>query len=109
MQLRSSPSLQAQSHVRPDTTSLGGFYSVIKPKWICVLAILGAVMPAVSFGQEGAASSDSEAIAAASRAFSAAYVRNDTAALGEVYSDSAVLYPPNRELVDRAAIQRYFA
>ena len=51
---------------------------------------------------------DSLAIVEASRAFSAAYVRNDTAALGQVYSDSAVLLPPNREVRGRAAIQRYF-
>lgn len=74
-----------------------------------VFAFLGCVTPVMSFAQAGAASSDSAAIAAASRAFSAAYVRNDTAALGRVYSDSAVLYPPNREIAGRAAIQRYFA
>jgi len=35
-------------------------------------------------------------------------VRNDTAALGQVYSDTAVLFPPGREIRGRAAIQRYF-
>jgi ketosteroid isomerase-like protein len=52
---------------------------------------------------------DSLAIAAAGKAFSEAYVRNDTAALGRVYSDSAVLLPPNNEIRGRTAIQRYFA
>lgn len=52
---------------------------------------------------------DSLAIVAASRAFSAAYERNDTAALGQVYADSAVLVPPGREVRGRAAIQQYFA
>ena len=52
---------------------------------------------------------DSLAIVAASRAFSAAYVGNDTAALGQVYADSGVLHPPGREVRGRAAIQRYFA
>jgi ketosteroid isomerase-like protein len=52
---------------------------------------------------------DSVAIVTASRAFSAAYVRNDTTALGLVYADSAVLLPPNREIRGRAAIRRYFA
>ncbi len=66
------------------------------------------VIPAIAVAQTGRAA-DSTAIAAASRAFSAAYVRNDTAALGRIYSDSAVLLPPNREIRGRAAIQSYFA
>lgn len=45
----------------------------------------------------------------ASHAFSAAYVANDTAALGQVYADSGVLLPPGREIRGRAAIQRYFS
>jgi ketosteroid isomerase-like protein len=72
-------------------------------------ACLGLMVPSVAVAQSTGASSDSAAIAAASRAFSAAYVRNDTAALGRIYSDSAVLLPPNREIRGRAAIQRYFA
>ncbi len=52
---------------------------------------------------------DRAAIGVASRAFSAAYVANDTAALGQVYADSGVLLPPGREVRGRAAIQRYFA
>ncbi len=56
-----------------------------------------------------AAADDRAAIAAASRAFSAAYVRNDTAALGQLYADSAVVLPPGREVRGRAAIQRLFA
>lgn len=52
---------------------------------------------------------DSLAIVAASRAFSAAYERNDTAALAQVYADSGVLLPPGREVRGRAAIQQYFA
>jgi len=72
-------------------------------------ACLGLMVPSVAVAQSTGASSDSAAIAAASRAFSAAYVRNDTAALGRIYSDSAVLLPPNREIRGRAAIQRDFA
>lgn len=56
-----------------------------------------------------AVADDRAAIAAASRAFSAAYLRNDTAALGQLYADSGVLLPPGREIRGRAAIQRYFA
>lgn len=51
---------------------------------------------------------DRAAIAAQARAFSAAYVANDTAALGALYADSAVLMPPGRSVRGRAAIQRYF-
>jgi len=49
------------------------------------------------------------AIAGASAAFSAAYVRNDMAALGELYTEDAVLLPPGREIRGREAIRRYFA
>ena len=70
---------------------------------------LGFAVPTAAAAQAGAVARDSVAIVEASRAFSAAYVRNDTAALGQIYSDSAVLLPPNREIRGRAAIQRYFA
>lgn len=75
------------------------------------LGLLASLLtpPAVTNAQTNRAVADSAAIAAASRAFSAAYVRNDTSALGQIYSDSALLLPPNRELRGRAAIQRYFA
>jgi ketosteroid isomerase-like protein len=75
--------------------------------WLAASA--GLMLPAAAGAQAIRATRDSIAIAEASRAFSAAYVRNDTAALGRVYSDSAVLLPPNREIRGRAAIQRYFA
>jgi len=75
---------------------------------ICASAVIGSLQPVAATGQSGAAS-DSARIAEASRAFSDAYVRNDTTALGQVYSDTAVLYPPHREIVGRAAIRRYFA
>lgn len=55
-----------------------------------------------------ASDSDRVAIGAAARAFSAAYVSDDTASLGQLYADSAVLLPPNREVRGRPAIQRYF-
>jgi uncharacterized protein (TIGR02246 family) len=42
-------------------------------------------------------------------AFSQAYVKNDMAALGEVYAEDAVILPPGREIRGREAIQRYFA
>jgi ketosteroid isomerase-like protein len=64
--------------------------------------------PLAASAQARDARSDSLAIAAASRAFSEAYVHNDTAALGRIYADSAVLLPPNRTVTGRAAIRRYF-
>lgn len=50
-----------------------------------------------------------EAITAASRSFSAAYVAGDTAAIRALYTDDAVLLPPGREVRGRDAIVRYFA
>lgn len=49
------------------------------------------------------------AIAAASRAFSEAYVRGDTATIRQLYTEDAVLLPPDREVRGRDAIVRYFA
>jgi ketosteroid isomerase-like protein len=52
---------------------------------------------------------DSTAIAAAARAFSAAYLRNDTLALASAYVDSAIAFPPGRrEVVGPAAIGHLF-
>lgn len=48
-------------------------------------------------------------IEAASREFSAATVRGDTAVIGSLYTDSAYLYPPGRKIHGRQAIKRYFA
>jgi len=71
------------------------------------LVVLALVAAAPAPAQES--ETDSLAIVAASRSFSAAYVANDSIALGQVYSDSAMLLPPNRDLEGRQAIQRYFA
>lgn len=75
--------------------------------WVALGLAVG--VPAAGPAQTGGTHADSLAIVAASRAFSAAYVANDTPALGRLYADSAVLLPPNREIRGRAAIQRYFA
>lgn len=48
-------------------------------------------------------------IEAASRAFSDAYVRGDTAAIGRLYTENAVLLPPGRRVEGRQAIKAYFA
>lgn len=82
---------------------------MLETRALCLGLLAAVITPAAARAQGRRTVSDSAAIAAASRAFSAAYVRNDTAALGGIYSDSAVLLPPNREIRGRAAIQRYFA
>jgi ketosteroid isomerase-like protein len=48
------------------------------------------------------------AILAASRAFSAAYVRNDSAALADAYTADAVVLPPGRTIRGREAAAKYF-
>lgn len=57
----------------------------------------------VAQGQD-AAEADRNAVIAASRAFSAAYVRNDAAAVGQAYTQDAVLMPPGREIRGDTAI-----
>ena len=52
---------------------------------------------------------DSTQIAAASRSFSEAYVRGDTAAIRALYTVDGVLLPPGREVRGRDGIARYFA
>jgi len=74
-----------------------------------LVTIASAAARSEACAQSGAANPDSLAILAAGKEFSSAYVSNDTAALGRVYSDSAVLLPPNNEIRGRTAIQRYFA
>lgn len=48
-------------------------------------------------------------IAAASRAFSQAYVSGDTATIRQLYTPEAMLLPPDREVRGPDAIARYFA
>ncbi len=77
-------------------------------RFVGVTAAATVMLTALAHAQSAQAR-DSLAIVAGGAAFSSAYVRNDTAALGRVYSDSAVLLPPNNEIRGRTAIQRYFA
>ena len=74
-----------------------------------VLAWLVATLAVPASALAQSADPNLAAIMRASRVFSAAYVANDTAALGRVYTDSAVLLPSDREVRGRPAIQRYFA
>lgn len=72
-----------------------------------------AVVLSTGCAREAAPSSiahaaDSAAIAAASRAFSDAYVGGDTARLADLYTDDALVLPPGQTVQGRGAIQRYF-
>lgn len=71
---------------------------------VCLLLLMCACSE-VGRDQSGMKS----AIENASRAFSAACVRGDTAAIGQLYTDSAYLMPPGRTIRGRDAIKRYFA
>lgn len=72
--------------------------------WTVLLSAVACAPRAVTAQQEGAA-----AIAAASRAFSDAYVGGDTATIRTLYTPDAVLLPPGREVRGGDAIVRYFA
>jgi len=80
----------------------------MRPVFILVAAA-SLTTPALLHAQASRdAAADREAIASAGRAFSAAYVANDTKALGDVYADSATLLPPGRSVHGREAIRSYF-
>jgi uncharacterized protein (TIGR02246 family) len=49
-----------------------------------------------------------EEISAAARAWSAAFVRGDTATIGDLYTPDAVVLVPGREVRGREAITRFF-
>jgi uncharacterized protein (TIGR02246 family) len=77
-----------------------------------VFTLLSPTMAVAQAPGEAASRADETAareIAAASRAFSSAYVAGDTAAIRELYTEDAVLLPPDREVRGRDAIVRYFA
>ncbi|HMU60859.1 MAG TPA: DUF4440 domain-containing protein [Gemmatimonadales bacterium] len=75
-------------------------------RWAVILAIT-AIAPGILSAQ-ASYTADSTAIVAAARAFSAAYVRNDTLALARAYSDSAVALPASRDISGPTAIAHYF-
>lgn len=70
-----------------------------------------AIACALVFGPlAGAVSADdAKEIAAASAAFSRAYVEGDTAAIRDLYTQDAVLLPPGREIRGGEDIAGYFA
>ena len=73
--------------------------------WAMVVLVAASVegVGAQSFAR------DSTQIAAASRSFSQAYVRGDTAAIRALYTEDAVLLPPGREVRGLDGIAQYFA
>ena len=84
----------------------------MRPPRRSTLIVLGAVflMTACAPADAGPTlAEDRAAIAEASRAFSAAFVAGDTATLGALYTDDAVLLPPNRNVNGNEAIRGYFA
>lgn len=75
------------------------------------LRLLSAFLVSVclSVGAPMAQTDDRAAIAAASQAFSAAYVAGDVETVRALYTEDAVLLPPGREVRGREAIGRYFS
>ncbi len=67
-----------------------------------------ALAPRLATAESAAPDPRAEVLAAA-RAFSAALVRGDLTALGECYTESALLLPPGASARGRAAIREYFA
>lgn len=76
---------------------------------VAVLALAALVLTVADQATAQTGSADSTRIAAASRAFSDAYVRGDTATIRDLYTEDAVLLPPGREITGRDQIVRYFA
>lgn len=76
---------------------------------VCVLGLGALACAHVHPAGQPSPASPREAIEAASRAFSAAYVRNDPQALGQIYTADALVLPPGREEIrGREEAQRYF-
>jgi ketosteroid isomerase-like protein len=74
---------------------------------VAIPLVVSACAPAADTSAR--AEKDRRAIAEASLAFSAAYVAGDTVALGELYTEDAVLMPPNRNIEGNDQIRAYFA
>jgi ketosteroid isomerase-like protein len=72
-----------------------------------ILVLLAALPARLARAQSPA--SDSAAIHEASRAFSAAYVRGDAAAMAATYTDDAAIFPGESDrITGRSAITRYW-
>jgi ketosteroid isomerase-like protein len=81
--------------------------SSIRPVRAALITLLVAIPARSVLGQSAA--SDSAAIHEASRAFSAAYVRGDAAAMAATYTDDAAIFPGESDrITGRSAITRYW-
>lgn len=78
-------------------------------KGVWLLITIGLVACSPRHEPHDASGADEAEVMAASRAFSAAYVRGDTTAIRSLYTEDAVLLPPGREVRGRANIVRFFA
>lgn len=82
-----------------------------KPHFRTLICALGMAALACAHARPPGAQPATDAkaaIIATSRAFSAAYVGNDMNALGQLYTEDAVLLPHGREVRGRVEIQRFF-
>jgi ketosteroid isomerase-like protein len=89
--------------------------TMTKQAGAAIMALLIAISSCARQGAGDATStsprvaSDSAAILAAARAFSAAYVRGDAAAMTELYTEDAAIFPDGRAaIVGHEGIQRYW-
>ena len=78
-----------------------------------VLGLLGLALSLVTVACSPEAGHDAEedraAIAAASRTFSAAFMAGDTATIGALYTEDAVLLPPTGNVQGNDRIRAFFA
>ena len=74
--------------------------------WVGALLLTASIASGETTAADPTA--DRAAIADAARAFSAAYEADDSHALGELYTEDAMLLSPNRTVVGREAIRRFF-
>lgn len=84
-------------------------FTVLLPCWI-LLAATSLMPPVLAAGSDcrSADAAESDAIAAVSKRFSAAFVGNDMRALTDTYTEDGVIMPPHRRLQGHEAIAGYF-
>ena len=75
---------------------------------VCIAALCVLLAGGRLAAGEAQTSVDQERIARTSRAFSQAYVSGDLEALSALYTEDALLLPPNRDVRGRQAIRAYF-
>jgi len=81
-------------------------FRTLRPYSALTMLLTLCVAPAAA--QQPSLAHDSIAIAEASRAFSRAYVEGDTATIASLYTQDALLLPPDRDVRGRSAAARLF-